>query len=127
MRINFFCKYIGLFFLLSCNMSDYSEEIINGYQYNFEARDECANSIMDSENRIENFGVYNINYNSIYISYSVVDSLFCEKCQNCDKIDTLKSKHYIINTKTHLKIGPLSREKYDMEKKRLNINEVFNY
>ena len=49
MRINEFYKYMLFLSLLSCNMSDYNEEIINGYQYNFESSDKCLNSIIYDE------------------------------------------------------------------------------
>ena len=39
MRINEFYKYMLFLSLLSCNMSDYNEEITNGYQDNFESSD----------------------------------------------------------------------------------------
>ena len=74
-------KYMLFLSLLSCNMSDYNEEITNGYQYNFESSDKCLNSIINSEKRIEDFGVFDIKYNDIYISYYVLDSSFCANRQ----------------------------------------------
>ena len=53
MRINEFYKYMLFLSLLSCNMSDYNEEITNGYQYNFESSDKCLNSIINPEKRIK--------------------------------------------------------------------------
>ena len=76
MRINEFYKYMLFLSLLSCNMSDYNEEIINGYQYNFESSDKCLNSIINPEKRIEDFGVFDIKYNDIYISYYVLNENF---------------------------------------------------
>ena len=125
MRINDFYKYMLFLSLLSCNMSDYNEEITNGYQYNFESSDKCLNSIINPEKRIEDFGVFDIKYNDIYISYYVLDSSFCANRQYDEKIDTIKAKGYIINTETYLKIGPLSREKNQLYRRKLKINKVF--
>ena len=72
MRINEFYKYMLFLSLLSCNMSDYNEEITNGYQYNFESNDKCLNSIINPEKRIEDISLfYIIPYNFKHISYNL--------------------------------------------------------
>jgi hypothetical protein len=106
--------------LVSCNMSDYSQELPGGHTYDSEGR--CYKKILLNIGDIPDIEscVSEYKYDDDFITVSQVDTAECNRVG----LENSKSKrYYIINVHKESVLGPLDRKKFEIEFERNKIED----